>query len=158
MNSTIEMTEERVFDAYKGKDVGPYVAIIRGPGDRYALERSFLRIKPVNGEATLPAKDGVYEARDFVAGSKRVRYFQVRDGVAKQLVTPSDEDVLDAVEASADGVWYSLTDGGSDATASTTDVMLALDECQKEIEAMEPLDKEEVLMHLDKVRIVVERL
>ena len=158
MQAVIEMTDERVWDDYKGKEVGSYVAQIVGPGTRWPLERKFLRVKPSAGSATLPHRDGVYEVRDFVAGSKRVRYFQVHDGAMRLIEAPSDDDVLDAVDSAASGEWWEGAEDAPDGVASTMDVLEALDRCVAAVESNDVLDKEDVLMELDKVRRVVERL
>lgn len=164
MTTTLEVSNEKVWDERKGKEVGPYVAVIVGPGTRFALERSFLRWSTIHkqaGQITLPHnKEAVYEVRDFVDGSKRVRYFQVHDAAVRPIETATDEDVLDAVDAAMSAVWWEgATNGTEDgAIASTLDVLEALDRCIASIENGDDYDKEDVLMELDKVRRVVERL
>lgn len=169
INTPIELDLTTVADPYGGKEKGPYVAMITGPGTRYALERSFVKWKNLYTQdegLRLPNRDGVYEVRDYPQNGteKRVRYYQVMGGAAGLLETLNDDDVLNAVEQSADGEWANeLISGGSSpgrSVASTSDVLEAVDAAEEELVSAfnDGLDEEDVRMALDKIRQVVERL
>lgn len=168
INTPIELSLTEVNDAFGGKPKGPYVAMITGPGTRYALERSFVKWKNLYTQdegLRLPNRDGVYEVRDYPQNGveKRVRYYQVMGGAAGLLETLNDDDVLNAVERSADGEWADeLISGNGTSTnvASTSDVLEAVDSAEEAlVEAFnDGLDEEDVRMALDKIRQVVERL
>lgn len=155
-----------------GKKTTTYVAQITGPGTQFPLERKFKKrtaSSKEDGVVTLPVKDGVYELRDWPAGERRVRYYQVRSLTVKELPeTADDDDVLEAVAASDSGEWGEIFDV-PDATGvtSTVDVLVACDEAQKELSSGvirlrsgedTLFDEEDVAMAIDRIRRVVERL
>lgn len=171
ITTPIELSMNEVVDPYGGKSKGPYVAMITGPGTRYALERSFVKWKNLFTQdegLRLPNRDGVYEVRDYPANGteKRVRYYQVMGANAALLETLNDDDVLESVEKSADGHWSEYIQGAIDGVpaangvASTSDVLEAVDQAEASlVEAFnDGLDEEDVRMALDKIRQVVERL
>lgn len=158
-----------VTDRY-GKQIKPYIAKVSGEDEKWVLARSFLRVKPdSSGEMTLPQKDGVYEVRDYPAGpgvqyEKRNRYFQVIGQNAVDITDDAlDTDaVLDAVEASATGVWYAMGNGSPAAGRPTA--REALDELNRVMETFRMvkgdvlMDSEDVCMELDHVRVLLERM
>jgi len=159
-------------DAYDGKPKNHYVALIKGPGDRFALERSFIKREYVpSDEETLiivPDRTGVYEVRDYPDGKmKRTRYFQVKNGVMAVLDILNDEDVLEAVDSSFNGMWSDFAqnteaaeNGAGKPVADTLEVMTMIDDAENElVTAFESgLDEEDVRMQMDRIRRVVERL
>jgi hypothetical protein len=150
------------YDAYKGKALRPYVAHIKGPGQRFSLDRSFLRVKPeLSGDThvvLLPARNGIYEVRDYPETQKRTRYYQVNGGKARYMYAPDDDEVLEAVECARQGEWSMVSAAAADTPMTTPeDAIKALDECVQALEN-DNIDKEDVLMELDKVRRVLEQM
>lgn len=165
MSRTVQLdTETAVLNTWSGKMQKPYVARVSGPDAQWVFKRSFLRPKMADGVVELPTREGVYEVRDFFEGEKRLRYFQVLDGFARELNTPSPEEVLDAAEISVPArSWHVLARVGVDDipendVASTLDVMTAIDEAEQTLKELGSVDLEDALMELDKIRRVAERL
>lgn len=160
----IEVSDGTYVDSY-GNSKRPYVAMIRGEGQQYRLDRSFLKNKIDAEGAHLPDRNGVYEVRDYPDGGKRTRYYQVMDGAAQLLDTLSDDEVLEAVEASDSNVWADTVAAGATAEASvsavadTLEVLETIDATEREmVEAFRNGDEEDVGMLMDRIRRVVERL
>ena len=159
-------------DAYDGKPKNHYVALIKGPGDRFSLERSFVRPSYLDSDDVtaiiMPERTGVYEVRDYPGGtSKRTRYYQVKNGAMALLDVLNDEDVLDAVETAKVGAWSDFAinaeaaeNGAGKPVADTLEVMSTIDDAEEQlVQAFnEGLDEEDVRMQMDRIRRVVERL
>jgi hypothetical protein len=163
IDDAIEVSGNIFIDSRYGKQKHAYVAHIKGPGQEYALDRSFTKGRIAENLAALPKRDGVYEVRDYPDNTPRTRYYQVRGLEYREMETLGDDDVLDAVEASARGEWAVASDVPAElGIASTAEAMESLDEC--EINLIESfkrglgLDEEDIAMEIDKVRKVLERL
>ncbi len=157
----IEVSDAEFVDSY-GKVKRPYVAVIKGPGQQYALDRGFTRVKPVDGAVSLPKRDGVYEVRDYPDRNPRTRYYQVLGTAIRQMETLGDEDVLDAVAAAARGEWAVATAVPAEqGVASTLEVLEVVDQAEValvKLSAEGSFDEEDIAMVIDKIRRVVERL
>ena len=174
MPNTVEVDATPLIggDAYDGKPKNHYIALIKGPGDRFSLDRSFIKREyvPSDDETLLivPERTGVYEVRDYPDGKmKRTRYFQVRSGAMAALEILNDDDVLEAVNDSMQGRWSDMAISPEKAEASngkpvadTLEVMTMIDDAEQElVTAFENgLDEEDVRMQMDRIRRVVERL
>jgi hypothetical protein len=160
-----------------GKRMRVYVARVRGPDERWVIERSFTRVKVEDGAVTLPSRDGVYEVRDYPervdrfditigepALNVRDRYYQVMDGAVVELsdLCPSLDDVLDAVDAATEGRWYiqgalAPVQEGDGPAPTVADALEALDLCVQRLRSGE-CDAEDACMELDRVRRVLESM
>jgi len=168
VDTPIEVSGNVFVDTRYGKQKNAYVAMIKGPGQEYALERSFTKGRISEGLAVLPHRNGIYEVRDYPDNTARTRYFQVMGLEYRELETLGDDDVLDSVEAAQRNEWAVSSDVPA-GIASTSEVLEALDEAEKELtdgvqklrqdyDGSSMFDEEDVGMAIDKIRKVVERL
>jgi hypothetical protein len=158
----IEVSDAEFIDPRYGKVKRPYVAVIKGPGQEYALDRSFTKVKPVDGAIALPKRDGVYEVRDYPDQKARTRYFQVMGAAVREMQTLGDDDVLEAVAFAQNAVWHTSTDVPAEqGVASTSDVLEVIDQAEVDLVKLSvegSFDEEDIAMVVDKIRRVVERL
>ncbi len=156
----IEVSLDTHINSYNHKEMKPYVALIKGPGDRFALDRSFLKGRIIDEEVRLPDRDGVYEVRDYPGGNSRTRYFQVMDAAVLALETLNDEDVLDAVSKSDAGEWGPVVSRGQQRDGTPEDVLMVLEACEQNLLEMisDGIDEEDVRMEMDRIRQAIERM